>query len=189
MGKWTASFFASALSPKTLKPLAGAHEINLRLAAEIITGEPEREFFKSDAVDRGKELEDEAFRFLNFSHGYEFEKSGFIDSEKGYGCSVDGINHEGKMTLELKCLRNFEHVKCLAEGVMPKKFLMQTQGHLLVTGYETSIFCAYHPTMPSLVVAAGRNGEVLEKLGVQLVKNVAEVNRMVERVREVMDAV
>ena len=183
LGKWTASFFDKALSPKTLNPLKGAHEVNLRLAAEIITGEPEHDFFKSDAMERGAKLEEEAFKALEFTHGYEFEQCGFIDSELGYGASVDGINYKRRMTLELKCLRNFEHIKTLAEGVLPVKYLMQVQGHLLVTGYEKAVFFAYSPTMPSFVIEVVRDESVIGTLRRELVKNVSEVNRFVERVR------
>ena len=96
LGKWTASVFDKCLT-KTGKPSSQAEEINLRLVAEQITGESEDYHFSSEAMDRGKNLENEAFKTLQFAYGYKFDKVGFCDSGKGYGCSPDGINIKKKL--------------------------------------------------------------------------------------------
>ena len=187
LGKWTASFFKNCLSAKTLNPLKGAADINTRLAAEIITGESEYEFFGTDATERGKEAEPEILDFLSFTHGYEFARSvGFIDSEKGYGCSPDGVNFDKGYGGEWKTLYNFRHVKYLAEGGLPSDFMMQVQGQMLVAEMEKWIFCLYNPTLPNLVLEIKRDEKVTKLLERELLKNSGIVQEMVEKIREMM---
>jgi len=186
LGKWTASVFDKCLT-KTGKPSSQAEEINLRLVAEQITGESEDYHFSSEAMDRGKNLENEAFETLQFAYGYKFDKVGFCDSEKGFGCSPDGINVKEGIGLELKCPYNYRQIKYLAEPGLPKQYLLQIQGSMLVTGYKKWVFFSYHPTLPGKFVEVQRDNEIVEKLAIELGKNTTIIKEMVKKVKGMME--
>lgn len=162
LGKWTASFFDSLIT-QTGKPSASAKEINNRLVAELIAGRPD-ETFQSEAMLRGAELEDEALEFINFTHGHNFKKCGFIDSELGFGCSVDGIDFDNQMGLEMKCPSLHTHIEYISNGELPARYKAQVQGGMLVTGFRHWIFMSYHPEVRPLVLIVERDESYIEEM-------------------------
>ncbi|MBF32007.1 MAG: exonuclease [Aequorivita sp.] len=176
LGKFTASNFAKVLSP-TGKPSTQVKDLINNLVAEKLTGERE-ETFKSSAMERGNELESEAFDFVNFTHGYNFQTVGFCDSEQGYGCSPDGLDQEKKIGLELKCPLAKTHVKYLRSGKLPNEYFSQVQGSMMVTGYSQWIFVSYHPLMKPFILMVDRDEEYISTLREMLKMGATEVNRV-----------
>ena len=178
LGKITASNFSKVLSPtgKVSTQITGLIDT---LVAELLTGERE-DTFKSDAMQRGSDLENEALKFVNFTGGYNFEAVGFADSGKGYGASPDGIDHEKKLGLELKVPLAKNHVKYLRAGKVPNEYFSQIQGSLLVTNYKQWVFCSYHPLMKPLVIVVDRDEGYINKLRELLVENCAKIQILVE---------
>ena len=182
LGLWTASFFDKCVT-STMKASTSANTINNKLVAEIITGKVE-ETFTNAAMERGKELEQEAMEFLNFTHGYNFREVGFCDSEMGYGCSPDGLSDE--IGLEMKCPLAHTHVQYLSDNKLPTKYVPQVQGQMLVTGYKKWVFFSYHPDFPPLHVIVNRDEQFCAKLKQELLKNVAIIRKRSDRIKRMM---
>lgn len=162
LGKWTASFFDKAITT-TGKRSSSSEDIINRLVAELIVGSPD-ETFQSEAMLRGRELENEALEFLNFTHGYSFIPCGFMDSELGYGCSPDAMDFVNKIGLELKCPMPHTHLEYIAGGELPKKYKAQVQGSMLVTGFSEWAFFSYHPEIKPFLVVVKRDEEFIMEL-------------------------
>lgn len=176
LGKITASNFDKIIT-KTGKLSASSEEVINKAVAEIILGKPD-EFYRSEAMERGNELEEQALKFFNFSYGYDFKATGFLESENGgYGCSPDAIDLENKIGLELKCPMAHTHIGYLAGNELPKKYYQQVQGCLMVTGFKKWVFGSYHPEMKGLHVVVERDEKFIEEMRKQIeicVKKIAE---------------
>lgn len=178
LGKPTASLFDRILT-LTGKPSSSSADIINRAVAELIIGEPD-ETFQSEAMLRGKELEDEALRTVNFICESSFEPCGFMDSMLGYGCSPDAVDLKNNMGLELKCPMAHTHLAYLAEGEVPKKYKQQVQGSLLVSGFETWIFASYHPSFPLFHVEVKRDEAYIDAMRKELFSVCSEIQRKYE---------
>lgn len=184
LGKITASNF-SKTTTKTGK-ISASHEELINLAvAEIIIGEPQ-ETFKSDAMIRGSELEDQALDFFNFTNGYNFKSCGFLDTGLGYGCSPDGIDYDNKIGLELKCPLPHTHLAYLAGGKLPNTYLHQVQGSMLVTGYKKWVFGSYHPDLPCFSIEVERDEKLIEDLYKNLIFCCTKVEENLTKLKQIM---
>lgn len=186
LGKMTSSVFNKIVTTKGA--LSASHEglVN-RAVAEIIMNEPD-ETFCVDAMERGTCLEDEALRFFNFTYDYSFEKCGFVDSGKGYGCSPDGMNEKRRVGLELKCPLAHTHLSYLADGGLPKKYIHQVQGSMMVTGFDKWVFGSYHPHFPSLHVVVDRDEEFISKLQKHVIYCADQVQEKLKKLKPKLEA-
>lgn len=163
LGKWTASFFERAITT-TGKKSSSIDDVNNRLVAEKILGKPD-ETFQSEAMLRGAELEDEALSFLNFTHGFNFKKCGFLQSSLGeYGCSADGIDLDNQIGLEMKIPSPHTHIEYISSGELPKKYKAQVQGSMMVTGFQRWAFFSYHPEIRPLLIIVERDEEYIKAM-------------------------
>ena len=149
-GLITASTFDKILTP-TGKLSAQSTELVSKKVAEVLTGKME-DSFSGSAMERGVELESEALEFVKMVTDIDFSTVGFIDSEFGYGCSPDAMCEDKKIGLEIKCPLAHTQVKYLRDGIMPKKYIPQVQGSMLVTGFDEWYFVSYHPEIKSLTI-------------------------------------
>jgi len=161
LGLITASNFSKVTTTQGKKSASQKDVINTAIA-ELILGRAE-ETFKSEAMMRGNELEDEALDFFNFTHGFNFAKVGFLKCD-GYGASPDSIDLERKIGLEIKCPLAKTHVSYLRSQKLPTVYFQQVQGSLMVSGFDSWYFGSYHPEMPPLFLKIDRDEEFIEKL-------------------------
>jgi hypothetical protein len=186
LGKPSGSI-ADRFITQTGKPSTSADEAISRLVAELILGEPD-ETFQSEDMARGKELEEEALRYLNFTHGYSFRPCGFIQSEEyDYGISPDAMDFENETGLEMKIPRVHTHIEYLAGGVLPKKYKAQVQMALLVTGFKKWVFLSYHPELKPFVVTVERDEEYIKTLQEILIKSCTEIQERLKRVTQILE--
>lgn len=185
LGKFTASVFGKVIT-KTGKLSSQSEDLINRLVAEKVLGEPD-DTFKSDAMQRGNDLEQEALDFVNFTCGFEFEAVGFMDSGNGYGCSPDAVDEKNRVGLELKCPLPHTHLSYIANGGCPDKYKAQIQGSLLVSGFDKWIFCSYHPLIEGLVVEIERDEAYIEKLEGALIECCAKVQGIYNRLNKKME--
>lgn len=182
LGLITASNFSKVLTP-TGKPSSQVNGLINQAVAEILTGES-ADGFKSAAMERGSELESEAFEFLNFAHGIKFGRVGLVEAVSnigdslGFACSPDGLNERDGIGLELKCPLAHTHVSYLRTGVVPPEYMPQIQGALLVTGFSKWYFCSYHPLMKSLVLEVERDEKYIESLSTALKEATKEISKL-----------
>lgn len=180
LGKITGSDFSKILT-STGKRSKQSEEIINKKVAELITGESVNSY-KSDAMQRGNDLEDEALEFINFATGYKFKKVGFIDSEDGYGFSPDAIDVDNKIGLELKCPLPHTHIKYLLSNIVPSEYLPQVHGGMLVSGYNKWIFCSYHPLIKSLIKPVEIDTIYTDALKKALLESCKEIMNRLERI-------
>lgn len=185
LGKWTASFFNKAITT-TGKRSASADDVNNRLVAELIVGRPD-ETFQSDAMIRGADLEDEALNFINFTHGFNFKRVGFMDSGLGYGCSADGDDQENDIGLEMKIPSLHTHLEYLAGGVLPKDYKAQVQGAMMVTGRKRWVFMSYHPEIKPFVIIVDRDEAFIDAMRGIIGQCCEEVKRKHKELTEILE--
>jgi hypothetical protein len=181
IGKWTASFFAKALSC-TGKVSKSASKVNINLIEEVRTGE-RKTFFQSEAMLRGTVMEPEALKWINDNTEYNFIEVGFFDTGKGYGCSPDAIDFDKKVGLEMKCPIVTTHDKYLIKNILPTKYISQVQGQLMISGYDKWIFMSYHPDREKMIIVVERDEPFISKLREELEKNCEIISIEVDKLK------
>lgn len=161
VGVVTASNFSKVFT--TAGKLSTSREglIN-QLIAENLTGKP-TETFKSDAMQRGNELEATARMIVEMNLGISIKEVGLIKmANHEIGCSPDGLFDDGKCGVELKCPLAHTHCAYLRAGKLPSTYIQQVQGSMLVLGIDTYIFSSYHPDMKPFIIEVKRDNKLLE---------------------------
>lgn len=186
LGKITASVISSIVT-STGKISSSSDEVVNRAVAELIMGTGD-DFFVSDAMLRGQNLEDEAIGFFNFTYDYQFEKCGFLDSGKGYGCSPDGIDFKNKKGLELKVPLAHTHLAYLADGGCPRIYKPQVQCSMLVSGFDSWVFGSYHPQLPCLRVEVERDEKIIDPMRDHLEKCCKLIQEKYLKIKSLVEA-
>lgn len=170
IGRPTASNFGKLITP-TGKASASSQTYIDELIAQRITGEIP-EFFKSEAMQRGNDLEPAAKALYEFAHDVEVKEVGLCLHDKyECGASPDGlIGLDGG--LEIKCPLPHTHVSYLRGGGIPSKYIPQVQGCLWITEREWWDFMSYHPSMEDLIVRVYRDNAYITKLAEQVIRAV-----------------
>lgn len=182
IGKITGSNFSKILTP-TLKPSAQQKDVIYQAVGELLTGEVEPTF-QSYAMERGALLEDEALDFINFTTEYNFKKVGMLDSGLGFSVSPDGFDLENKIGLEIKSPLSKSHVKYLVDGVLPKEYLLQVHGSMLVSGFDKWMFVSYYPGLKALILEVKRDEKIIKPLFENLIKCSKEIDKRYKQLKE-----
>lgn len=152
----------------------------LKLAGEILTGEPMGRFSNSH-TDRGHEMEPEARDLYAFAHGVQPQLVGFITNGPK-GCSPDAlIGTDG--VLEIKTKEPHLLIECILKGNFPAEHVAQCQGALWVTEREWVDLIVYWPGLPPYERRAYRDEPYIKRLSDAVDEFNAELAEMVERVR------
>lgn len=110
--------------------------------------EYEEEGFKSNAMERGNDLEPFAREFLNNYTGLKFEEVGWLESSENniLGISPDGITSSLKQQCEIKCFSRKKHAKVVFEQQIPEEHLHQCLHAFAVNEkLESLFFIAFRP--------------------------------------------
>lgn len=150
-----------------------------QLAAEIITGEP-GENFTSQAMERGKVMEDEARNLYAFVHKAPLQRVGFVRNGN-VGASPDSlIGSDGG--LEIKTNKGELHIDILFKNEVPGKHMAQLQGNLWVTERDWWDLVIYWPKMPLFVKRVRPDKAYIANLKSEVDKFNDELAAVVERV-------
>jgi hypothetical protein len=170
LGRPTASNFGKLITP-TGKPSTSAQGYIDELIAQRITGEIP-EFFKSEAMQRGNDLEPAAKALYEFTHDVEVLEVGLcLHDQYECGASPDGlVGLDGG--LEIKCPLPHTHVSYLRGGCIPAKYIPQVQGCLWITEREWWDFMSYHPSMEDLIVRVHRDEAYIKKMADAVIRAV-----------------
>ena len=107
---------------------------------------------------------------------------GFCIHDEGYGCSPDGLVEEDGV-IEIKCPILSTHIEYLIKQKLPTDYVQQVQGQLLVTGRKYNDFISFFPNLKPLVVRCYRDEVFISRLRSELLKFIAELNELTERLR------
>lgn len=152
----------------------------LKLAGEIVTGEP-AESYTNVHMERGRLMEAEARERYAFDHDVIPEQVGFIvNGQKG--CSPDSLIGTDGM-LEIKTKLPHLLIECIIRDEPAPEHKAQCQGALWVAEREWIDLKVYWPGLPRVEHRAYRDEPYLAKLSAAVDAFNAELAEMVERVR------
>ena len=161
LGIPTSSCFARIITPKTLKLSSSADGYMCELLAEWMLG-ASLDPYVSEWMERGKELEEQAFAYYAFARDAEPSKVGVILSDDAWvGCSPDALVGEDG-GLEIKCPAPAKHVANMLD--MTTHYMTQVQGGMWLTGRKWWDMMSYHPELPTAIVRIERDEEYIGAL-------------------------
>ena len=150
-GVITASEFSKIVTP-TGKRSAQWDKYQAELLAQWALGDDYHEnTYENRAIERGRELEEEARAYYEFTTGNDGQKVGFVfkDETKAVGCSPDYmVGNDG--ALEIKCPNASTHIQYMLEG-QGLKYYPQIQSSLWITGLAWWDFMSYYPGLPPVL--------------------------------------
>lgn len=181
MGIPTASQFATILAKgRDGGASVGRRTYMLKLAGEIITGEP-MESFSNQHTDRGHEFEPEARDLYAFQTGAQLERIGFIKNGKA-GASPDSlIGEDGGAEIKTKLPHLLAEI--LLKDEFPPEHKAQVQGTLWITGRQWWDIAVYWPGMPLFVKRTQRDEPYIQKIATEVDRFNAELQQTVEYIR------
>ena len=177
LGVPTTSNFGKIITPTGKK--SGQFDAYMNtLLAELITGESEP-FFKSDAMQRGNDLEPEAVAYYAHYHKCSPREIGFITTDDGrIGCSPDRlIGRDG--LLEVKCPLQTKHTSNLISGEIDKQYIPQVQGQLLLAERKWCDWMSYYPGLPASIVRIEPDPEYQLELTTLLAEFITEMDKKI----------
>lgn len=149
-GKFTGSDFHQYLSIVKKGELSDSAES--ALYEKVLESKGEIfERTKTEAMERGNELEETARSLYWAETGADVEEVGFVDYEQlRAGCSPDGIMYDVtgniKKIIEIKCPELKNYLK-MAKGKIPPVYQTQMQYNMLITGAKECDFIVFYPGM------------------------------------------
>ena len=142
---------------------------------------------KTAAIAHGNDMEPFARAAYQWRTGANIVCYGFVPwSDCGsVGGSPDGVHVDGSGILEIKCpYTTREHVRTLATGAVPKQYVAQVQGLLMVTGRDWCDFVSFDNRLADgqtmAVVRVGRDEGYIGRLS-SLLQSFAEYVDETER--------
>jgi hypothetical protein len=165
LGIPTASKFSCIVAPSG-KPVGGEKRKTYmaELLMERLTG-CAPDFFVSDAMERGTELEPEARRWYEEQSGNEVEEVGLIVSADGRcGASPDGLCLGGGV--EIKCPTLNNQIKHLMADEVPAQWIVQIHGCMWLCDRICWDFVCYcdDPQIPSMIKRVDRSESMCNAL-------------------------
>ena len=85
--------------------------------------------------------------------------------------------------LEIKCPEPHTHIKYLREGILPKDYIQQVQGSMLVTGLKQWDFLSYHPTIKPFLITVDADLEYQEKMNAYIADFVEEMQEAIKIIK------
>ncbi len=140
---------------------AARRDLKMRLVCERLTGQPADEPYVNADMQRGLDLEPEAFAAYEAKTGQLVRRVGFVaHDELMTGGSPDGVIGEFEGLVEIKAPRPANHLKYLRTGDF-REHLPQITHLLWLTDARWCDFASYCPSFPEhmrLFVARVKNG-------------------------------
>ena len=163
-GKVTASRVADILAKTKTGPSASRQNYLIELALQRTTKTIEPSYTNA-AMEWGTATEPQARVAYEVATHNFVDQVAFIDHPtiKGFGCSPDGIVGEG--LIEIKCPNSATHWEYFKAKEPPKKYFIQMQAQMAVTGAKWCDFVSFDPRMPErsqlLIVNVPRDPEFI----------------------------
>ena len=156
-----------------------------QLIAENLVGSP-TETFKSEAMQRGNDLEPQARAMFEMLMDVEVKEVGFaIMEDHRIGCSPDGLF--GDTGLEIKCPMASTHCAYLRANKLPSTYVQQVQGTMLLLGLSSYWFMSFHPDIKPLIIEVQRDDELLTLAEPLLIETAEIIKSETERLRKEND--
>lgn len=177
MGIPTASAFSQLLAKGEGKT---RRSYMLKLAGEIITGEP-MESFSNEHTERGHVMEPEARDLYAFTTGADLRRIGFVKSGRA-GCSPDSLIGENG-GLEIKTKLPHLLIELILKDEFPSEHKAQVQGTLWITKREWWDLVVYWRGIPQFVKRAYRDEGYIANLAGAVNAFNEELDQVVKTIR------
>lgn len=155
MGRPTASDFDQIITPEG--DVAKGKKVETyanRLVSEILLMRPIRTISPTYAMERGKNLEQEAGNAYKFAANQELASGGFFTDDLGHaGASPDARIIGFNRGLEIKCpLSEEKHMTYYYNPEeLISEYIEQTQGQINRCGFECVDMISYYPELPRVI--------------------------------------
>lgn len=152
LGRLTGSCAADMLA----KPTTATYQnLRTRLVVERLTNTPQEDGYTNDAMQWGRDTEDEARIAYELATGSNVQESGFLAHDVLMaGCSLDGHvgAFDGHATfegiVEIKCpFKTARHIATVRGGV-PTDYAAQIMHNLWISGAAWCDYVSYDPRLP-----------------------------------------
>ena len=189
LGRLTSSRFGDMMQKGRAKDdkfgTACKKYINEKIA-EILTGQGSS--FSSQATDWGTDLEPEAIAFYQdkTNNIVDYDSKRFVEFGEYAGGSPDGLIDDNG-AIEVKCpFNSINHIETIRTNEVPKQYVHQVQGHLMVTGREWCDFVTYDPRMKDdklkmHIIRVGRNQELIDKMEARITEVRDEIDTILKK--------
>ena len=148
-GRATGSCAKNILAQVRTGEAAARRDYRVQLCCERLTGKPQINDFKNDDMQRGIDLEAPARDALEARQGYLVRQTGFLAcTDQLVGCSLDGEINNFEGICEIKCPKSANHLRYMADGVMPHEHMPQILHNLLVSGAKWCDFASFDDRFP-----------------------------------------
>jgi YqaJ-like recombinase protein len=157
----------------------------MKLAGEIITGEP-MEGFSNSSMERGHAMEAEARDLYAFQTGAQLDRVGFVRNGR-VGCSPDSlIGDDGGVEIKT----TFPHllIDLILKDEFPAAHKAQVQGTLWVTGRQWWDIVVYWPNMPMFVKRTHRDEVFIQTLAAEIDRFNSDLDAVVAQMRRRIDS-
>lgn len=149
LGRVTGSRAKDVLASIKSGEAAARRDYRLELVTERLTGQPPDEGFVSKEMQRGTELEPEAFAAYEAQTGVLVRRTGFVSLDHMMvGCSLDGDVDNLTGIIEIKCLKSATHFRYLSSDKAPAEHRAQMLHNTWVVGAQWCDFVSYDPRFP-----------------------------------------
>jgi len=162
-GKFTASIASKLLTPTGKVSTQYKGELG-RIIAETLGLQEAEPSFDNYWMERGRDLEAEARKWLAVETGMDIHQVGFVESDSNLvGFSPDGYvmeevgGIEVMIPVELKVPKPGTHLQWLLEGVLPDAHKQQMHFGLAVMGAPYGYFMSYNQDVEPLIVKVERD--------------------------------
>lgn len=184
MGIPTASCFSQILAKGEGKT---RRSYMLKIAGEILTGEPDQSFAGNEHTERGHAMEPEARDLYQFQTGAELRRVGFIRNGR-VGCSPDSLIGDNG-GLEVKTKLPHLLIDVILKDEFPSEHRAQVQGTLWITKREWWDIAVYYRGVPLFIKRAYRDEAYIQTLATEVDRFNAELDAIVAKIRARGEAV
>lgn len=185
-GKFTASDFHQYMPIVEKDKLSETAESNLYKKALESLGYGDGEQVRTEAMERGNELEPFARQAYIEQTFNDVREVGFVDWEKlRAGCSPDGVIYDGDniaKIIEIKCPEIKNYLR-MASGKIPPLYITQMQYNMLITGAKSCDFVVYHPDMRLVVQEINADKDYQDQILTALEKLNARYDEILEEIK------
>ena len=178
-GKVTASRVADILAKTKTGPSASRQNYLIELALQRTTGIIQ-ESYTNAAMEWGTQTEPQARVAYEVNTNNFVDQVAFIDHPNiaWFGCSPDGLVSDRGL-VEIKCPNSATHWEYFKSKEPPKKYFIQMQAQMAVSGRDWCDFISFDPRMPDrsqlLIVNVPRDPEFILFMEAEIKQFLSEV--------------
>lgn len=187
LGKLTSSRFGDMMVQGRAKDdLYGAAAMKYiyEKIAEQITRQPH--VVTSQATDWGTQMEQHAIELYEKETGNKVHQCGFLEFGEHAGGTPDGLVGDDGV-IEVKCPFNpANHVEAFIEEKVPKQYIFQIQGNLMVTGRKWCDFISYDPRVTEehlqlFIHRVKRDEEIIQAIQDRIIQVAEKIKELTEK--------